>query len=29
MSGFIDAFFEVVDWDAAAENYQKTTANHE
>jgi len=26
---FIDAFFEVVDWDAAAENYQKTTANHE
>jgi Fe-Mn family superoxide dismutase len=26
---FIDAFFEVVDWDAAAENYRKTTANHE
>jgi Fe-Mn family superoxide dismutase len=25
---FIDAFFEVVDWDAAAENYQKTTSNH-
>ena len=26
---FIDAFFEVVDWDAAAENYRKTTSNHE
>jgi Fe-Mn family superoxide dismutase len=26
---FIDAFFEVVDWDVAAENYQKTTSNHE
>jgi Fe-Mn family superoxide dismutase len=26
---FIDAFFEVVDWDAAEENFQKTTSNHE
>jgi Fe-Mn family superoxide dismutase len=26
---FIDAFFEVVDWDAAAENYRTTTSNHE
>jgi Fe-Mn family superoxide dismutase len=26
---FIDAFFEVVDWDAAEENYQQTTSNHE
>lgn len=26
---FIDAFFEVVDWDAAAENFEKTTSNHE
>jgi len=26
---FIDAFFEVVDWDDVAENYQKTVSNHE
>ena len=26
---FIDAFFEVVDWDAAADNYAKTVSNHE
>ena len=26
---FIDAFFEVVDWDAAADNYAKTISNHE
>jgi Fe-Mn family superoxide dismutase len=26
---FIDAFFEVVDWDAAADNFAKTTSNHE
>jgi len=26
---FIDAFFEVVDWDEVAENYQKTVSNHE
>jgi Fe-Mn family superoxide dismutase len=26
---FIDAFFEVVDWDAAADSFAKTTSNHE
>ncbi len=26
---FVDAFFEVVDWDAAADNFAKTTSNHE
>ena len=26
---FIDAFFEVVDWDAAADNYAQTVSNHE
>jgi len=27
--GFVDAFFEVVDWDYVAENYQKALQNHE
>jgi len=26
---FVDAFFEVVDWDEVADQYQKTTGNHE
>jgi Fe-Mn family superoxide dismutase len=26
---FVDAFFEVVDWDTVAEEYEKTTSNHE
>ncbi|EMA38794.1 superoxide dismutase [Halococcus hamelinensis] len=26
---FVDAFFEVVDWDAAADNYEQTVSNHE
>ena len=26
---FVDAFFEVVDWDAVSEQFEKTTSNHE
>ena len=26
---FVDAFFEVVDWDHVASQYEKTTSNHE